>query len=55
MLTVICLVWIAAIITTIKTVTARNDRTRDGKELLAFADSGAAVRLWIPKGFHRKG
>ena len=35
MLTVICLVWIGAM-TPIATITDRNDRTRGGKELLAF-------------------
>ena len=50
MLTVICLVWIGAMtpIATINSVTKRNDRTRGGKELLAFVDSGAVDNV-LPK------
>ena len=50
MLTVICLVWIGAMttITTIDSVMERNDRTRGGKELLAFVDSGAVDNV-LPK------
>ena len=36
-----CLDWCDDPITTINSVTERNDRTRGGKELLAFVDSGA--------------
>ena len=41
MLTVICLVWIWSDdpTATINSVTERNDRTRGGKELMAFVDS----------------
>ena len=42
MQTVICLGWIGVMtpIATINSVTERNDRTRGGKKLLAFVDSG---------------
>ena len=48
--TVICLVRIAAMtpITTINSVTDRNDRTRGGKELLAFISSGSVHNV-LPK------
>ena len=50
MLTVICLVldWGDDPITTINSVTKRNDRTRGGRELLAFVDSGA-VDIVLPQ------
>ena len=50
MLTVISLVWIGSDdpITTVNSVTERNDRTRGGKELLAFVDSGAVDNV-LPK------
>ena len=41
MLTVICLVWGDDPTATINSVTKRNDRTRGGKDLIAFVDSGA--------------
>ena len=43
-----CLDWSDDTITTINSVTERNDRTRGGKELLAFVDSGAVNNV-LPK------
>ena len=50
MLTVIWLVWIGAMtpLATINSVTERNDRTRGGKELMAFVDSCAFDNV-LPK------
>ena len=49
-MTVICLVWIGAMtpIVTINSVTEQNDRTRGGKELLAYVNSGAVDNV-LPK------
>ena len=40
--------WVDDTITTINSVTERNDRTRGGKELVAFVDSGAVDNV-LPK------